>query len=66
MPIFTDILIFSSATAFLVGFISLFLKRIRINQKSRIYFLLAVVLFGLALTLGWNEFVEAFNRCAAK
>ena len=63
MTLLTDILILGSAASFIAGFISLFLKKIRINQKSRVYFLLSVALFGLAITLGWSDFVEGFNNC---
>lgn len=63
MTLITDILILGSAAIFIAGFLSLFIQRIRINQKSRYYFLMAVILFGLALTLGWSDFVDGFNNC---
>lgn len=64
MSLITDILIVASGAAFSVGIVSLFLKRIRINHKSRLYFLLSVCLFALALTMGWSDFVAGLNDCS--
>lgn len=61
MDILTDILIIGSAVSLITGLLSFFIKRIQINQKSRVYFLMALLLFALAVTLGWSDFIAGLN-----
>lgn len=63
MGLLTDLLITGSALSFIIGFLSFFFKKIQIHQKSRIYFILALVLFALAVTLGWSDFVAGLYDC---
>jgi hypothetical protein len=63
MGILTDILIVGSAISFITGFLSLFIKKIRIKQKSRLYFFMALLLFVLAITIGWSDFVAGAYDC---
>lgn len=63
MSILTDILIVGSAVSFITGFLSLFIKKIRIKQKSRVYFLMALFLFTLAVTIGWSDFMAGLYDC---
>lgn len=63
MSLLTDILLVGSAVAFVAGVLALFIKPIRIKQKTRYYFLAAFMLFGLSLTFGWSDFVDGFNNC---
>lgn len=65
MRLLTDILIVGSAVSFIVGFLSLFIKRIQIKQKSRIYFFTAFLLLALALTLGCSDFIAGLSGHAA-
>lgn len=41
---------------------SLIYSPIQVNDRSRYYFILSFVLFGITLTIGWDEAVEAFNE----
>lgn len=63
MGILTDILIVGSALSFITGFLSFFIKKIMINQKSRIYFILALFLFALAVAIGWSDFLAGLYDC---
>lgn len=59
----SDILFYSSAAVFVVGILALFIKPIRIKEKTRYYFLATLVLLGLAFAFGWTDFVQGFNDC---
>ncbi|MEX0660326.1 MAG: hypothetical protein WEA58_10615 [Balneolaceae bacterium] len=56
-----DILLISSGVTFIVGILALFIKPIRIKDKTRYYFLVAFMLLGLGLTFGWSDFVQGLN-----
>jgi len=53
-----DYMIFGAAILFLVGFISIFFDPLRIQYRSRYYFYASILLFVLAVYLGWNDLDE--------
>ena len=50
-----DYLILCSVIVFIVGIVSFSYTPIQINKKSRYYFILAFILFALAVFYGWND-----------
>ncbi|MCH8550194.1 MAG: hypothetical protein LAT80_15090 [Balneolaceae bacterium] len=60
-----DILLLGSLGVFITGILSLFIRQIRINEKSRYYFLITILLFIVGLAFGWSDFIAGFQegRC---
>lgn len=50
-----DYLVFGALIMFVVGFVSFFYDPIQINYRSRYYFYMAMILFCIAVYLGWND-----------
>ena len=51
-----DYLVLSSLIVFIVGLIAIRFEEMQINRKSSYYFYLAIILFGTAIYMGWNDY----------
>ncbi|GEM_PF-6996522 len=57
-----DYLVFAAVIIFIVGVVSIAFDPIRINKKSRYYFYLAIILFGIAVYMGWYNLDQDIIR----
>jgi len=52
-----DFLVLSAVVIFIVGVVSIAFDPIRINRKSSYYFYFAILLFVIAILMGWNDYI---------
>jgi hypothetical protein len=62
MDTFVDGMFLISIGLFITGVLALFIKQIRINGKTRYYFIGSLLVFSLTLAIGWESAVEAFRE----
>lgn len=57
-----DYMIFGALIMFVVGFVSFFYDPMRVQIRSRYFFYASIILFILAIYLGWNGLDEKIMR----
>ncbi len=57
-----DYMVFGALILFVVGFVSFFYDPLRVQYRSRYFFYASIILFILAVYLGWNDLDEKIMR----